>query len=580
MARVRFIEIRNFRSIKEFNWAPGHGLNCLIGPGDTGKSTVLDAVELALAVRSSIAFSDTDFYQLDVTQPIVITVTLGDLPAHLMDVDHFGEVLRGFDPINVKLADEPGLDLETVLSVQLQVDADLDPRWRLYSDRTATADPPKTLGWTARNLLVPMRLGGHPSSNLSWARGSVLNKLSEERADISAELAKAARDARAGFGETASVQLKTTLDTVTQTAKDLGVTVGAQTRALLDVHAVAFGEGSVSLHNEAGIPLRSLGSGSKRLLLAGLHRQAAERTPITLVDEVEFGLEPHRLTRLLHSLGSKAKNPPLQVFMTTHSPVTVRELSGDQLHVLRQSGGKHSAKAAGTSDAIQSTLRLDPEAFLAYTVYVCEGASEVGLLRGFDLWTSAQWPDKSLHALGSAFVDTGGGSPDKCLMRAKAIAELGYRVVAFIDNDSTPTPAAVKALQDAGGTIVTWAPGLALEDVLFTAFSDEVVDKLIDRALEVAGRDTVNQTLAKAASGQNITIEAIQAARTAAGRYSEDQRRLLGAAARTRRQGWFKSITKMEGVARDILAPNWEAAAESFTTVIKALWKQASAPHA
>ena len=580
MARVRFIEIRNFRSIKDCRWAPGPGINCLIGPGDVGKSSILDAIDLALAVRSSIAFSDTDFYLLDVTQPIIITLTLGDLPTHLMDVDHFGEVLRGFDPINVKLEDEPGLDLEPVLSVQLRVDADLDPQWRLYSDRTATADPPKTLSWAAKNLLAPMRLGGHPSSNLSWARGSVLNRLSEEQADISAELAKAARDARAGFGEAAGAQLKTTLDAVTKTAKGLGVNVGAQARALLDVHAVAFGEGSVSLHNEAGIPLRSLGSGSKRLLLAGLHREAAERAAITLVDEVEFGLEPHRLTRLLHSLGSKTKSPPLQVFMTTHSPVTVRELSGSQLHVLRQSGGQHSAKAAGTSDAIQSTLRLDPEAFLAHTVFVCEGASEIGLLRGFDLWASTHYPDKSLHALGSAFVDTGGGSPDKCLMRGQAIAELGYRVVAFIDNDHAPTPAALKAFQDVGGTIVTWPPGLALEDVLFTAFPDEVIDKLIDRAIEVAGRDTVNQTLGKAAPGQNITIEAIQAGRNAAGGYSQEHRRLLGTAARTRKQGWFKSISKMEGVAHEILAPSWDKAAPNFTDVIKALWAQASAAHA
>jgi hypothetical protein len=36
-----------------------------------------------------------------------------------------------------------------VLSGQLEVDADLDPRWRLYPDRTAMADPPKTLSQTA-----------------------------------------------------------------------------------------------------------------------------------------------------------------------------------------------------------------------------------------------------------------------------------------------------------------------------------------------------------------------------------------------------------------------------------------------
>jgi putative ATP-dependent endonuclease of OLD family len=47
------------------------------------------------------------------------------------------------------------------------------------------------------------------------------------------------------------------------------------------------------------------------------------------------GLEPHQIIRLLGSLGAKEKEPPLQVFMTTHSPVALRELAGDQLFIVR-----------------------------------------------------------------------------------------------------------------------------------------------------------------------------------------------------------------------------------------------------
>jgi hypothetical protein len=46
-----------------------------------------------------------------------------------------------------------------------------------------------------------------------------------------------------------------------------------------------------------------------------------------LVDELEHGLEPHRIIRFLGSLGAKEVEPPLQVFMTTHSPVALRDLS-------------------------------------------------------------------------------------------------------------------------------------------------------------------------------------------------------------------------------------------------------------
>jgi ABC-type transporter Mla maintaining outer membrane lipid asymmetry ATPase subunit MlaF len=113
------------------------------------------------------------------------------------------------------------------------------------------------------------------------------------------------------------------------------IPVGASATALLDAHSVSFGDGAISLHSEAGIPLRNLGTGSSRLLIAGLHRAAAALASIVPVDEIEYGLEPHRLTRLLNSLGSKEKSLPLQAFITTHSPVTLRELAGSQLFVLR-----------------------------------------------------------------------------------------------------------------------------------------------------------------------------------------------------------------------------------------------------
>ncbi|MGH4453555.1 AAA family ATPase [Klebsiella pneumoniae] len=52
MAVIRHISIQNFRSIRQAEWFPGSGLNCLIGPGDSGKSTFIDAIDLG-KVRTS-----------------------------------------------------------------------------------------------------------------------------------------------------------------------------------------------------------------------------------------------------------------------------------------------------------------------------------------------------------------------------------------------------------------------------------------------------------------------------------------------------------------------------------------------
>ncbi|WP_082902655.1 AAA family ATPase [Paraburkholderia ginsengiterrae] len=79
MAKIRKIEIRNFRGICELDWFPSAGINCLIGPGDTGKSTVLDAIDLCLSARRNIVIANSDFHKLDVEQPIGITLTLSGL---------------------------------------------------------------------------------------------------------------------------------------------------------------------------------------------------------------------------------------------------------------------------------------------------------------------------------------------------------------------------------------------------------------------------------------------------------------------------------------------------------------------
>lgn len=385
MTRVRHLEIRNFRSIQALDWTPSNGVNCLIGPGDSGKSSILDAIDLCLGARRSAPFGDTDFFGLDVTRTIVIAVTLGALPDELKNIDTYGEFLRGFDLGTGQLEDEPRAGLETVLTLKLEVASDLEPSWTLYSNRADQQRLERSLAWKDRSLLAPARIGTYANTNLSWARGSVLNRLTEERANLGSELASAARAARATFGAQAGPQLAQTLQVVTQTATGLGVAIGASAQALLDAHSVSIGDGAIALHSEAGIPLRSLGTGSGRLLVAGLQRAAAAAATVALVDEVEYGLEPHRLMRLLDSLGAKDEAQPLQVFMTTHSPVTLRELAAKQLFVVRQRLGVHSATCAGTDDGIQGTLRKAAEAFLSKSVIVCEGASEVGFARG---WTS------------------------------------------------------------------------------------------------------------------------------------------------------------------------------------------------
>lgn len=568
MARIRRLEIKNFRSIRSLDWSPSAGINCLIGTGDSGKSSILDAIDLCLGARRSVGISDTDFHALNVTEPIVIAVTVGGLPDELLSLEAYAEFLRGHDAATGHIEPEPRAHIETVLTLRMEVTADLEPIWSLYSERALEQGLERSLAFKHRTTLAPARIGSFASSQLSWSRSSVLNRLTEDRPDLGAELARAARDARAGFGDQAGAQLAQTLEVVTRTAGQLGVPVG-RAQALLDAHAVSIGDGAIALHNEAGVPLRSLGTGSARLLVVGLQREAAQAATIALVDEVEYGLEPHRLKRLLDSLGAKDPTVPLQVFMTTHSPVALRELSGQQLFIVRGVQDRHDVLCPGRADDIQSTLRTDPEAFLAKSILVCEGPSEIGLARGLDQYC-VDLGHTSFFALGGAYVNAGGSTPDLCLQRGLSLAKLGYRVSVFIDADKAPTAELVAQLAAHDVAMLTWRPGRALEDEIFLSMNDAAIDELLVVAIDRMGRDVVDSHVRSRSNGQ-VTLDAIEAARLVGG-YPPEMRALLGQASRVARNGWFKTVSTYELVGRTIVGPNARLCDDGFREVLTQLW--------
>lgn len=559
MARIRKIEIENFRGIKALDWKPSEGINCLIGPGDSGKSSVLDAIDLCLGARRNLSFTDADFHKLDVSEPIKIKVTVGELDDALKNIDTYGLYVRSFEAKTGEVEDEPDKYGETVLTIQLAVESDLEPNWTLISARAAAQGLSRNLSWGDRVRVAPTRIGNMADFHLGWRKGSVLNKLTDEEADASAALVKAARDARVAFGDEAQEKLGDTLAIVAATAKELGIPIGDDIKAMLDAHSVSFSGGTISLHDEDGIPLKGLGIGSTRLLIAGLQKKAAKEATMILIDELEHGLEPHRIIRLIGSLGAKENPAPLQVFMTTHSPVALRELSGKQLYVTRRQPAHHDVIEVGDEDGVQGTIRTFPEAFLAPSVVVCEGASEVGLIRGLDQFRVGQ-ELPSISAQGTALVDGGGAS--RIYDRNDAFAKLGYRTAILRDDDLQPDPPKEAAFIGAGGKVVAWGSGRALEDELFASLSEAGAMKLLARAVELHGEELVDAHIKSATNGvkalTDIQIEPLLDS------LSAESRAILGKAARTKRAGWFKSVTWMEDVARDIVGPDLEAASPDF----------------
>ncbi len=561
MARIRKIEIENFRGISSLSWIPKPGINCLIGPGDSGKSTVLDAIDWCVGARRSLPVTDADFHKLLVEEQIEIRVTIGELEDGLKNFDSYGPYLLGMGD-DGEIEDEPGEGLETVLTVQLIIESDLEPRWTLVSDRAAAQGLTRGLSWNDRANIAPNRIGAFATHHLGWQKGSILNAINDEKADASAALAQAGRQARESFGDTAGEQLEETLKVVTEAASVLGIDLGDGARAMLDAHSISFSGSTISLHDEEGVPLRKLGLGSSRLLVAGLQNHVAQAASIALVDEVEIGLEPHRIAKFLVALGSKDPKPKIQVFMTTHSPVVLRELASTQLWVIR-SGDNHKIRSAGKTDAVQGTLRSAPEAFLGAHVLICEGATEVGLIRGLDHYR-ADNKKPTFAAAGGVLVDAGGVS--KIYRNALPFRSLGYEAAVLRDDDRQPTAADEEKFESKGGVVCKWTDGWAFEDEMFDCLSDDAVRDLWGFAQESHGDETTKAQLESACKHAVDEDEWFKD-------LSDKKRSYLAKAAKS--GSWFKRISLMETAAREIVGPDLPNAKEEFQDVINQIFSWA-----
>src|SRR5580700_6143777 len=59
---IYLLTIERFRCIKTFSWRPAKGVNVILGGGDVGKTTILDAIGLLLSPTNPATLADTDYH--------------------------------------------------------------------------------------------------------------------------------------------------------------------------------------------------------------------------------------------------------------------------------------------------------------------------------------------------------------------------------------------------------------------------------------------------------------------------------------------------------------------------------------
>lgn len=548
--KIRHLEINNFKGIKSLSWnVPETSTIALIGKGDSCKTTILEAVRSVFYPHWSLQLTDADFHSAQIDNPIVIRATIGALPEEFLNIGKYGLHLRGWNRERTSLQDEPQqhevdgvmVDDEPVITVELKVGSDLEPHWNVI-----TARNPEGVGFSLsdRRRLNTTFIGAYNNKQLSWDTHSPLSKLTDDT-NLQSCLAKVTRSAKASF-EANRDELKPldeAANKVHELAKKLGVQSGEIFRSHLDLNAVNVKAGGIALH-DGEIPLRQLGLGSRRMLACGLQTENLESQHITLIDEIEHGLEPHRISRLLKHIKEDTEGTYL---FTTHSPTVLRELDFRELNVIHSEGGQVFVRNAAEKSAgafnVQGTLRGHADSFLCPKVIVCEGSTEVGFIRGLDDYYVSQHYE-SLSYFGVSYLNASGGSQVRG--RAEAMHALGYKVAVFVDSDA-PKQFGDKdkdELEKNGLDVVMWEGGVALEQRLFMDLPWPLLVKFLTYALEELAVDVI-QNVSSKYDGQVPPI---------IGDWSDTHkyREAIGNAAKS--SGWFKNIALGEELGRKVTA--------------------------
>ena len=226
--RIRHLSIRNFRGIREIDWSlPDRNVLCLIGRGDSTKSTILEALRRVFFPQWNLSFDDADFFQCDPNNSIKIEVVLGNIPDDFRDLGSYGHWLCGWNGSTLRREDDPGDGLEDALQIRLSVMRDLDPSWSVIKHQDDEGIPFKSKDRAKAALSM---IGTFSDRHLTWSRGSILSQLTTDE-NIASLLADAGRAAKNALDEQRTQNLSD-FDQVAkkaeETAKSLGVVVRSQ----------------------------------------------------------------------------------------------------------------------------------------------------------------------------------------------------------------------------------------------------------------------------------------------------------------------------------------------------------------
>lgn len=426
---IKRIKVENFRGIKKMDWILENKLLCLIGSSDSTKTTILDAIEFALYPYWNLNITNTDFYECNTKNPILIQLTLGDLPEEFINENAYGLYIRKF--VDDDSNDEPEEADDIFLTIQLSLSEFFEPEWKVITNRNME----KPISHKDRAKLSIARIGENIDKDFYIGRNSILKSYIDDTKELNSQLFDILQSVKRQNIDTTSIT--TAFSSIKKVIDDYNIKLNSQLGLEIEMKNSDLNISNIGI-SDGLIPLNKKGTGTKRLLSSILNLEGDNNKNCILIDEIEHGLEPYRIADLLYKLKTKNR----QSIITTHSTIPITELDYHNLFICRSENGE--TKCLKIPEEFQGLLRKFPYAFLSKKILITEGATEWGIIRKFNkIWNNENF---SLAYSSGIVVDGHGGSGT--ITKAKQFKKLGYDVAIFIDGDDSTTNGQANELQD------------------------------------------------------------------------------------------------------------------------------------
>jgi predicted ATP-dependent endonuclease of OLD family len=491
MAKIHSLKIKNYRGIENLEQVFGMtDFICLIGRGDSGKTTILDAISKVLSPMWNQSFYDTDFCNGNVSNPIEIEASLYDLPDRLSNENKYGLYIRGLDKETNILHDDIKDDHEEIITIKLKVDKSLEPKWFVVNNRENQESI--EIRANDRAKLNVFLVSDYIDKHFSWNKGNPLYSLLKQEDTIGEKnniILDAFREAKQEIDTNSFQHLDDVVKKIIGSASNFGSDIKGTTTTI-DFKDISINDHRICLHDDK-IPFRLKGKGSKRIISMAIQTELSKSGGILLIDEIEQGLEPDRAQHLARTLKRNNKG---QIFMTTHSRDVLVELTISDLFRVK----KNCNKLYGFDSSLQACVRSNPEAFFSNKVIVCEGPTEVGFCRGLNNYL-INAKDINAAIKGVRFANGGGSNQ---IDYTKAFLKAGYDVCLFCDSDVQKVNEEKASLVSLGVTIIDSKMNKAMENHIFEDLPWGAIQELIEYRIEEKDEDSVKASVAAKYGGE------------------------------------------------------------------------------